>query len=69
MPVPGETSGGFSTVAVEGMPLIRRQIGLPVYRDRVLVGACGISGSKTDGANETCPRPELPRSLKCAPTP
>lgn len=31
------------------MPLIRRQIGLPVYRDRVLVGACGISGSKTDG--------------------
>jgi glc operon protein GlcG len=54
MPSPGETAGRVSTVTGEGMPLSHRQGGLPIYRDGMLVGACGVSGADTGAINETC---------------
>jgi uncharacterized protein GlcG (DUF336 family) len=36
------------------MPLIRRRGGLPIYRHGVLIGACGVSGSETNSADEAC---------------
>jgi glc operon protein GlcG len=42
------------TVIGEGVPLIQRQGGLPIFQDGVLTGACGVSGCKDDEQNENC---------------
>jgi uncharacterized protein GlcG (DUF336 family) len=54
MPNPDEVSGGFATVTGEGMPLNRRQGGLPIYRDGELIGACGVSGAGTNTLDLAC---------------
>jgi glc operon protein GlcG len=55
-----ETAIDFSlrtgTVVGEGMPLIRRQGGLPIMRRGVLEGACGVSGASNKEEDERCAR-------------
>jgi glc operon protein GlcG len=42
------------TVVGEGVPIIQRQGGLPIFQNGVLTGACGVSGCKDDEHNENC---------------
>jgi glc operon protein GlcG len=42
------------TVLGEGAPIIQRKGGLPVFRNAVLKGACGVSGGKDNEQDEDC---------------
>jgi glc operon protein GlcG len=58
-----ETSIDFSLrtgiVVEEGMPLIRRQGGLPIIRGGAVDGACGVSGANDNEEDERCARAGL----------
>ena len=47
------------TVVGEGMPIIRRQGGLPIIRGGVVDGACGVSGTNNNQEDERCARAGL----------
>jgi glc operon protein GlcG len=47
------------TVLGEGAPFIQRQGGLPIFRNGVLEGACGVSGGKDNEQDEDCARAGL----------
>jgi Haem degrading protein HbpS-like len=58
-----ETSIDFSlrpgTAVGEGMPILRRQGGLPIIRGGVVDGACGVSGANNNEEDERCARAGL----------
>ena len=43
----------------EAAPVIRRAGGLPIIRDNVIEGACGVSGTNNDLQDEECARAGL----------
>ena len=65
-----ETSIDFSlrtgTVVAEGMPIIRRQGGLPIIRGGVFDGACGVSGANNNEEDERCARAGVVRISACS---
>jgi glc operon protein GlcG len=42
------------TVIGEGAPVIHRRGGMPIHRDGVLIGACGVSGATDSEQDENC---------------
>ena|SRR5690349_5160621 len=58
-----ETSIDFSlrtgTAVGEGMPILRRQGGLPIIRGGVVDGACGVRGANNNEEDERCARAGL----------
>ena len=54
IPDPNDMTSNVGTVTGEGMPLIHRKGGLPIYRDGTPVGACGVCGAESDVVNEDC---------------
>jgi uncharacterized protein GlcG (DUF336 family) len=51
--------GRTGTVIGEGFPVIRSRGGLPICRDDVVEGACGVSGANDPSADEECGRAGL----------
>jgi len=43
----------------EAAPVIRRAGGLPIIRDNIIEGACGVSGTNNDWQDEECARAGL----------
>jgi len=52
----GRTTG---TAIGEGMPVIRSRGGLPIRRDDIVEGACGVSGANDLSEDEECARAGL----------
>ena len=57
----GEVSGIVEhpvagTAFAEGMPAIRIRGGLPILRDEVVVGGCGVGGGPSNESDEECAR-------------
>ena len=44
------------TVIGEGAPVSHRRGGMPIHRDGVLIGACGVSGATDSEQDENCAR-------------
>lgn len=58
----GPTTGDLpqaATVMGEGMPVVRRRGGLPIFRAGSLVGGCGVCGAADDETDELCARAGL----------
>jgi uncharacterized protein GlcG (DUF336 family) len=54
MPASDDIPQATATVTGEGMPLLHRRGGLPIYRNGVLIGSCGVGGSDSDAMDEAC---------------
>ena len=51
--------GRIGTATGEGMPVIRSRGGLPIRRDDMVEGACGVSGANDLSEDEECARAGL----------
>ena len=56
----GRANRGPTRAAIgEGMPVIRSRGGLPIRRDDIVEGACGVSGANDLSEDEECARAGL----------